>query len=176
MDSSYQKENYNNILYYLIPRVEEEAKFILANFLDKHGLEILLNTYLQQPCRRVDKYTIVMNNVPIIISFEKDIDGFRTYKFSRGLISNYNNIEIKDLIETISVDINIIMRLFRIFKPDFDIITNSEDFRSMLKAEEYIDSETDDSFKAIRICHGVHGFAYSMLQTLIEIDKIKRSN
>lgn len=175
MDTLYQQDRYKDIIYHLVPRVEQETKRTLSSYLDKYGLEVMLNTYLSQPCRRVDSSTIVMNNIDILISFERDKDGFRTYKFSKATYSSGNNITFTNHIcdiEVVPVNINIIIKIARIFKPDFNI-TKNEDCKTMLTIERFIDSETDNSFRTLRLCHDVYSFGYSMLQTLRELDKMK---
>jgi hypothetical protein len=185
MDEQYEKDRYSDILYHLLPKLEREARFNLANILDRYALEVIINTYLKEKCYRISQDSIYVDSSNILIDFTRDNDGKRVYHFksakhSSGTLepgSTMSTTHLLDDLGIIEIDNNFILRLITMFIPDFNIANeDNRNMKFMLSVERYIDSESDNAFRTLRMCHDVHCFAFAKLKTIYNIERLSRKD
>lgn len=186
MDEQYEKSRYGDILYHLLPKLEREARFNLANILDRYALEVIINTYLKEKCYRISQDSIYVDSSNILIDFTRDNDGKRVYHFKRakhetgsaaidGICMTTTHL-LEDL-GIIEIDNNFILRLITMFIPDFNVADeDNRNMKFMLSIERYIDSVSDNAFRTLRMCHDVHCFAFAKLKTIYNIERLSRKD
>lgn len=184
MDEQYERDRYSDILYHLLPKLERETRFNLANVLDRYALEVIINTYLKEKCYRISQDSIYVDSRNILIDFTRDNDGKRVYHFKRARYGTGSattdgiGITTTHLLEDlgiIEIDNNFILRLITMFKPDFNIADeDNRNMKFMLSVERYIDSESDNAFRTLRMCHDVHCFAFAKLKTIYNIERLSK--
>jgi hypothetical protein len=186
MDEQYEKSRYSDILYHLLPKLEGEARFNLANILDRYALEVIINAYLQEKCYRISQDSIYVDSSNILIDFTRDNDGKRVYHFRRAMYgtgscttdgTGITTTHLLDDLGIIEIDNNFILKLITMFIPGFNIANeDNRNMKFMLSIERYIDSESDNAFRTLRMCHDVHCFAFAKLKTIYNIERLSRKD